>query len=227
MPLPSDTKYPAIATDAAWQKKKSTTDKVHKTKVGPALVEAERKWKAIKFADLDSKKVSKTPGAAEAALDKAEKAWPAVTDAREALKDAWEIAEPWSTNTKLSSASRTALKAIVKALKDADRRLDLMDDVIPAMKVDVNNTLKDALANIKNLEVKQGNNIIAHAKSATLQSNKSYLVKDVTWRVPVNNAMLNLLQKKVSVSFHDGSGRLVNKEMIIDGITGTDEMRLK
>ncbi len=225
MPFPSDTKYPAIATNAAWQKKKSLIDKSTKTKVGPALVTAEAKWNTIKFDDLNAAKMSKTPGAAQAALDKAEAAWPAVVAARQALKAAWTVADTQAGNSKLSSASQTALKAIAKALKDADKRLDLMDDAIPAFKVDVRNATEAAMATLSNLEVKLGSKIVAHAKSAKLASNKTYEVKDITWHMPTKMT-LDLLQKKVSVSAHDGSGRLVNMDLKIAGITGDDMMRL-
>ena len=123
-------------------------------------------------------------------------------------------------------ASRTALKAIVVALKEAENRLANMDDILPALTVDVNNALADALKSLKNLEIKQGNTVVAHAKTATLAANKTYEVKDVTWRIP-GKMTLDLLQKKVKVSAHDGSGQLIKLDMTIDGIASTDQMRLK
>ena len=226
MPVPADTKYPAVATNAAWQKKKSILDKGIKTKVGPALVLAEQKWKAIKFDDLKSDKINKRPDVAEAALKKAKDAWPDVVAARQAVGAAHKVAVTQSNNAKLNSASRTALKAIAVALKGAETRLANMEDILPALTVDVNNATKDALATLQNLEVKHGSQIIATAKSAALASNKSYEVKDVEWRISID-VQLTLLQKKVNVSAHDGAGRLVKKEMVLAGVKGVDEIRLK
>lgn len=225
MPFPTDTTYPAVATNAAWQKKKSLTDKNIKTKVGPALVTAEANWKAIKFADLNASKISTTPSTAQAALDKANAAWKEVTTARQSLKAAWTVADTQSANSKLSSASRTALKAISTALKAADKRLDLMDDILPAMQVDLRNATEAANAKWTNLEIKSGSKIVAHAKTATLMPNKTYEAHDITWSIP-DKMTLDLLQKKVSVSAHDGTGHLINKEMKIAGITGDAMIRL-
>jgi hypothetical protein len=226
MPVPSDTKYPAVATNAAWQKKKSILDKGIKTKVGPALVLAEQKWKAIDFDDLKTNTVHKRLGAAKEALKKAKVAYKASTDARAAVQAAHKLATTQSNNTKLNSASRTALKTIATALKGADDRLGQLDDVIPALMVDVNNATQTAMATLKNLEVKDGSRILAHAKSAKLASNKTYEVKDITWRIP-DQMLLSLLQKKVKVSAHDGFGELINLDMTIDGLSGSDMMRLK
>ena len=140
-------------------------------------------------------------------------------------KAAWTVADTQAGNSKLSSASQTALKAISKALKEADKRLDLMDDVIPALQVDLRNATEDALATLSNLEVKLGGKVVANAKTARRASNKTYEVKDITWRIPLKMT-LDLLQKKVSVSAHDASGRLINKEMKVAGITGDDMLRL-
>ena len=61
MSVPTDMSYPAIATDPAWQKKKSFIDKAKsstKTGLGADLKAAELKWKAIPWKDLDAKKLA-------------------------------------------------------------------------------------------------------------------------------------------------------------------------
>jgi hypothetical protein len=226
MPLPADHSYPAVATNEAWQKKKSLIDKTGKTNVGPALVAAKTKWDAIPFADLDSSKTSKTVALAQTHHDKAKLAWQKVLAARTALKSAWTIVDTQATNSTLTSASKTALVAISKALKEADTRLNHMDDIVPAFEIDLRNNKKTAEANWTNLEVTSGSKILAHAKTAKQAADKSYEASDVKWTIPDKMA-LDWLQKKVKVSAHDGTGVLVNHDMTIIGIAGGDKLRLK
>jgi hypothetical protein len=226
MPLPADTSYPAIATNEAWQKKKSLIDKTGKTNVGPQLVTAKTKWAAIKFADLDSSKSSKTVAGAQANLTKAKAAWTQVVAARTALKAAWTVVDTQAANNKLAGASKAALVEISKALKAADTRLKNMDDIVGAFQIDLNNATKTAMANWTNLEIKAGSKILAHAKSAKLQTDGSYDVTGVDWTVP-DKMTLDYLQKAVKVSAHDGTGQLHNQDMTIKSITGSGQMRLK
>src|SRR4051812_5099806 len=101
MPVPSDTKYPAIATNEAWQKKKSLLDKIGKTNVGPALVSAKTKWDLIKFADLNTNKKSTTVAGAQDNFTKAKAAWAQVVTARAALRTAWLLADSQVSEGKL------------------------------------------------------------------------------------------------------------------------------
>jgi hypothetical protein len=225
MPYPADVKYPAIATNAAWQKKKSTLDKLHKTHVGPKLVEAARTWGLIKWQDLDDRKQSTTIAMAKDRLQKAQAAYPAVLTARDAVKDALDTATTQSRNAKLNSTSRQALTDIAKALKEAHTRLDRMSDIIATLTVDSNITAKAALGTLKNLEIKSGSKVIAWAKSAKLVG-KVYEVEDVDWKVPTKLS-LDYLQKKVSVSAHDGNGMTWKEDRVIAGISGDDKLKLK
>ena len=55
MTIPADHNYPTTATDAAWQKKKSVADKaMSKTGLGADLKDAEKKWNAIPWHELDA-----------------------------------------------------------------------------------------------------------------------------------------------------------------------------
>lgn len=226
MPLPTITTYPVAATNETWQRKKSVTDKLIKTQVGPALVLAKQKWDAIKFEDLDSAKVAKTPKAAKAALDKAKTAWPQVGAALTAIRAAWTVADTQSRNTKLSSTSKTALTGIAKALKEAETRLDHMDDILGAFQIDLRNATEAANANWTNLEITSGSKILAHAKKAKRANDQSYEVSEVTWTVSVDDSWA-YLKKKVSVSAFDGTGERIENDMTLGAITGTDRMRLK
>src|SRR6266852_1403595 len=169
MPVPADTKYPAVATNEAWQKKKSLLDKIGKTNVGPALVTAKTKWDVVKFADLNTHNTSTTVLTAQANLTKAKAAWQQVVAARTALKSAWTLADTQAAEGKLTSASKTALVAISKALKEADKRLSDTDDAVPAFEVDLRNITKTAAASWTILEIVSGSKILANAKHAKLE----------------------------------------------------------
>jgi len=88
MSVPTDMSYPVIATDAAWQKKKSFIDKAKastKTGLGADLKAAELKWKAIPWKDLDATKLAaKSVEAAQRQLDTAKAAGTAIQEAKTA-----------------------------------------------------------------------------------------------------------------------------------------------
>ncbi len=226
MPLPTDKTYPAIATNAAWQKKKSTLDKVSKTGVGPLLVTAQDKWGDIKWADLEHAKQSLSVQSATSRLAKAKAAYPAVLAAKKAVQAAAAKATTQSTNSKLNSASKKALADIAKALNAAYTRLNNMDDIVPLLEVDKNIITKKALENLANLEIKAGSTVIAWAKAAKLESNKTYLVSGVDWKVD-NKTSLKYLQTKVKVTAHDAASGQFAADMVVDGIISDDQMRLK
>jgi hypothetical protein len=239
MPFPKSTTYPAAATNATWQKKKSVTDKLIKTKVGPALLNAADKWGDINFADLKVPANWSSVKAAQDALDKANEAWKTVVAARAALKSAIAVTKTQSTNSKLSSTSRAALKAILTSLEEADDRLEKMDDIIPGLQVDVNIATKDAAEaqrkrqekeaaafnSLSDVEVKSGSLVLFTGGAGDLQSNKSYEIKGQLV-VSVDTAWKSL-QKQVTVKGKDSLGRNFEKEMKLAGVTGDNMVRLK
>src|SRR5690349_20867689 len=102
MPYPKDHTYPAAATNAVWQKKKSFLDKAkakNKTGVGPKLTAAEAAWGHIPWADLDDSKNKPTTSVQSlASLNKAKAAAAKVTAAHNALVDAETTATTQSTS---------------------------------------------------------------------------------------------------------------------------------
>jgi len=240
MPYPSKTTYPTLATNASWQKKKSLLDKTVKTGVGPALVNAQSKWSLIKFTDLRVPSKWSTLEAAESALTKGKAAWKTVVAARTALKSAVTVTTTQSNNKKLSSASRTALRNIVTALKEADDRLDKMDDILPSLMVDVNVTKKayaeaqrrqqqraaEARKSLTNVTVKMGSTLVYSGGRGKLGSDKTYLVQGGSLHINFNLA-LSSLQKPVSVTAKDGLGQAFSENMTLAGVRGDDVVRLK
>jgi hypothetical protein len=240
MPFPKSTAYPPTATNAAWQKKKSLLDKSVTTKVGPALTAAEQKWRAVNFADLKLPAKWSTAQAAKDALTKATAAYKTVAPARAALKSAITVATTQSANKKLSAGARTALKQIVVALKEADGRLDMMDDIIPALKVDVQITTKeeakaqqaqqqrlaDARKTLSNVKVNLGSTVLFAGGKGKLGSDGTYEITGGDLRGGINLALANL-QKKVRVTAKDGLGRDYAEDMTLAGVRGTDTVRLK
>lgn len=131
MTVPTDKTYPAIATNAAWQKKKSFVDKTKsstKTGLGAALTDAETKWKAIVWANLDParEKVDDLP-TAKLHWEAAEAADQKVTAAKNAVLLAKKQAQAAATNKYLSKPAQTAASAIADALQKAQTRLDQVD----------------------------------------------------------------------------------------------------
>jgi hypothetical protein len=149
MPYPTDITYPTAATNVTWQSKKSKLDKLGATGVGPLLTAAENAWKKIKFTDLDDKYTSTDLKAAKQRLVDAEAAMVQVGLTRKALAAAITRADAQSKNKKLNSTSTKALTAIVTTLKAADRRLDLMDDLTGAIKIDIHNLELQGRAQLK------------------------------------------------------------------------------
>jgi hypothetical protein len=233
MPFPTDTKYPATATNAAWQKKKSKLDKLGATGVGALLTAAENEWKAIKFTDLDDKVRSTDLAAAKARLTKANTAYAQVVKTRKALAAAIKKAETQAKNTKLNKTSTTALAAIVSDLKKADKRLGIMDDLPGMVQIDINTLEKaeaeraaKAAATLANVEIKSGGTLLATAGKGQRQPDNTYVVTDITWNVD-HRMRLEFLQKKCTLKARDGDGKPFSKELTLAGIKGDDLMRFK
>jgi hypothetical protein len=149
MPYPVDITYPTAATNATWQSKKSKLDKLGATGVGPLLTAAEAAWNKIKFSDLDDKYTSTDLKAAKQRLVAGQAALVQVAAARKALAAAITKADAQSKNNKLNSTSTKALTNIVTALKAADHRLDLMDDLTQAIQIDIHNLELQGRAQLK------------------------------------------------------------------------------
>ena len=129
MTVPSDITYPAIATNSAWQKKKSFKDKAKastKTGLGAKLTDAEAKWKAIPWAALNAKTLGKVTSisVAKQHLQDAKTAETHVAPAKLAVQAAHAEADKAAKNTSLSSTAMTAAGAIRDELQKAEARLD-------------------------------------------------------------------------------------------------------
>jgi hypothetical protein len=131
MSAPKNTAWPAVLTNAAWQKKKSFLDKAKsktKTGLGAELVKAEASWKDIDFKCLDAKKVpiftaseaDRLKKLAEDHLDTAVE--PAIT----AIKAAAIKAGATKNNKALSSDARKAATDIEKGLL---KQATLLEDI--------------------------------------------------------------------------------------------------
>jgi hypothetical protein len=131
MTVPADKTYPAIATNAAWQKKKSFVDKAKsstKTGLGAALTDAETKWKAIAWANLDpAREKADDLVQAKQHWEAAEAAEQKVAAAKNAVLLAKKQAQAAATNKYLSKPAQTAAAAIADALQKAQARLDQVD----------------------------------------------------------------------------------------------------
>ncbi len=245
MPYPADRTYPAVATNAAWQKKKSFLDKAkakNKTGVGPKLVAAEAAWGKIPFADLDDSKNKPTTSVqSQASVTKAKAAEIKVDAARTALKDAITTATTQSTSKDLTGTSKTALAAIVTALKAADKRLADMSDLVGMFQIDHNNMLKDEAAKAKakldeakanlavltEVEIKSGSKVVATGKKATRQTDDGYWVTGTDWKTLGRHDDLGFLQKKLTVEGKGKDGKAFSKEFTLKSIVGDGTLKFK
>jgi beta-glucosidase-like glycosyl hydrolase len=131
MTVPADITYPAIATNAAWQKKKSFIDKSKsstKTGLGAALIDAEAKWKLIPWAKMDASKLSwANVKQAQQRLADAKAAHEKVVAAKNSVLAAKKQAAATAINKALSKPAQTAAAAIEVELQKAQDRLDKVD----------------------------------------------------------------------------------------------------
>jgi hypothetical protein len=184
MTVPPDKAYPPIATNAAWQKKKSFVDKTKassKTGLGATLTDAETKWKAIAWAKLDAKALgAKSVDAAEKQLAEAEAALTKVALAKNAVLGAKQQATTASTNNALSATAKTAAGTIVTALAAADKRLGQVN--VQDFRDALEKLEAKALISISKITVKSAGKEVATAGGATWDR-KVLKVTGITWKV--------------------------------------------
>jgi hypothetical protein len=241
MPFPKDQTYPAVATNTAWQKKKSVLDKTSATGVGPKLTAAEAAWHAIPFADLDeSQNHPATSQAAKASWDKAKTAYTNhVVPAHHKLDEAITLADTLAKGKGLNSASKTALQAIVTALKAADKRLTDMSDLPSMFQVDYNNKVNEeaqahahalaqaqaARATLSHVSIKSGSSVLGTAASATRQADGAYWAKNVAWKSPQDG--LSFLQKELTLEGTATDHSAFSEKLKLIGIVGDGTMKFK
>ena len=184
MTVPTDKTYPAVATNAAWQKKKSFLDKAKaktKTGLGASLTTAETKWKAIPWAQLDAKALAaKTVSGAQKNLAAAKLAQVKVQAAHDALVTAKNFATASSHNADLSKTAQAAATAIFSALDKADTRLKSVkltdfEDALEKLE-------KSALITMSKVRVLKDNKEVATAGSGTWDR-KLLKLTGVAWKV--------------------------------------------
>lgn len=183
MTVPADRTYPANATNAVWQKKKSFLDKAKsstKTGLGDTLKAAELAWKAIPWADLDaSDKTAVTPAGAERLLAKAKLALVKVGTAKVALKAAKLQAKNTKINKALSKPAMAAAAQIEIDLNTAINRLatvKLTDFESLATKVQ-----NESVTKLWNISVSSGNAVVMTGATATWDR-KAFKVAGVVWK---------------------------------------------
>lgn len=183
MSVPDDKTYPATATDAAWQKKKSFLDKAKaktKTGLGAALKTAEASWKAIPWKDLDaSTKTAGTPASAEKHLDTAKLALVKVTKAKDDLDAAKDQAKLTKSNKGLSKAASTAAATIETDLGKAIKRLNQIgltdfEDLIKKVQ-------SQGILNVTKISVSDGKTQVMTGTAATWDR-KVLKVSGVAWK---------------------------------------------
>jgi hypothetical protein len=252
MPFPNDIHYPAAATKAAWLKAKSLIDKTGKTGVGPKLEAAETAWGKIPFGDLDERYHKPANSqAAQTALTKANSAMTKVATARHALGEAITLAGAPATTTGLTGASKTALAAIVTALKAADKRLENMSDIPQLFQVDLHTVQKDeaeelkaqqdkaeedrrkqaaedhaALAELTIVKLMSGSTVIAKADKAVRQPDGNYWAMKTEWSSMADHG-LNYLQKNLTLIGRDKKGRNFSQDRKLIGVVGDGTAKLK
>jgi hypothetical protein len=237
MPYPADIMYPAKATNAAWQKKKSTIDKAGKTGVGPALTAAQVAWGTIPFKDLDDSKNKPTSSKrAKESWDKAKAAWALVVAARRELGKTIGVVKTQSASRKLTDASRQALKAILADLEAADKRLEQMDDLPGMFEIDHRNKVKEeddkaqareeAKSELHDVELKKGTNVVAEGARAKLQNDGSYVVEVREWSKSVRHG-IDILQEQLTLEGTDKLGHPFSKSMKLISVKGTASATLK
>ena len=226
MTVPTDKIYPAVATNAAWQKKKSFIDKAKaktKTGLGAALTTAETKWKAIPWAQLDSKAFkTKTVSAAQKNLQDAKLAQVKVTDAKSALVVARNFATASSTNKDLSKPAQAAATAIVDALKKAEARLTKV--TLTDFETDLEDLEKAALIRISRVRVLSNGKEVATAGAGAWDRKVLKLV-GVAWKVGQSG---DYTGKKVTVhgetqgsdQYAEGISKVFQNDMKLESASG-------
>ena len=215
MTVPADIKYPAIATNAAWQKKKSFIDKAKastKTGLGDDLKKAEAAWNGIPWAELDAAKLKATDiQAAEANLTKAKAALAKVATANAALSIAKVDANHQATNKALSKTAQAAALAIFTALQGAQNRL-------ATVKVtDFEHAIAQVVMQLSKISVKQGNIEVATGGYATWD-HKVLKVAGFAWKT--GNAA-TYKGKALTVSAKATDGAAFQNDMKFESASGS------
>ncbi|MCC7362186.1 MAG: hypothetical protein IT317_22065 [Anaerolineales bacterium] len=197
MTVPTNKTYPAVATNAAWQKKKSLFDKAkNSTGLGTTLKAAELAWKAIPWADLDAgSKTAGTPAGAERLKGAAEEALKKVVTAKTKLTAAKNQATTTKTTAGLSSAAKTAAGQIETAL---DNALDALNTVkLTDFDQLIVKLTADTVTKLKSISVSNGKSVVLTGTAATWDR-KTFKVTGVQYKG--TNTADSLKGQKVTVS---------------------------
>ena len=226
MSVPTDMSYPAIATDPAWQKKKSFIDKAKsstKTGLGADLKAAELKWKAIPWKELDARKLAaKSVEAAQRQLNTAKAAGTVIQEAKTAVAKAKATAQATATNKALSKTAQLAANDIANSLQNALTRLNSIKTL----------DFEDALARLERAELITINKIrilsageeVATGGAATWDR-KVLKVEGVTWKVGAANDYKGktlVVKGETAGNVHyEGIGKVFQNDMKLDTASGT------
>jgi hypothetical protein len=227
MAVPADKTYPATATNAAWQKKKSFLDKAKaktKTGLGATLAAAEASWKAIPWADLDaSTKTAGTPESAQRLLTTAKEGLKKVTKAQTDLKAAKLQAKKTKLTSGLSKTASDAAAKIEIDLNQAINRLGLvkLDDFEQLVK----KVQSQGILNVSKISVSDGKTTVMRGTAATWDR-KVLKVSGVTWQggataVSVAGQKLKVQGETAGNDPHsEGISKLFANDMKLDKASG-------
>jgi len=207
MTVPKDKTYPAIATNDAWQKKKSFKDKAKsatKTGLGAKLTAAEKAWKLIEWDKLDAKKLAATKSisVAKQNVQAATTALAKVTTAKNLVHAAHAEAVKAAANAALSSTAMTAAGAIRDALATAEANLgkanvndfqQIVDDLEDA-------EAKAAIKPVIDISVTFKGQEIVTGKIGSWDSKAGQLTITSGFKWEVETDYLSVLGKEVRVS---------------------------
>ncbi len=225
MTVPTDTKYPAVATNAAWQKKKSFIDKAKastKTGLGDKLTKAEAAWNAIPWAQLDAKKLNaKSLDAAEKNLVKGKAAHEKVTDAMAKLVAARLSANIQAGNKALSGPAKTAAQAIATALRTAQ---DSLEDVkLTDLEADVSKWAAAEAIKMTKVEISLKGKEVATAASG-VWDRKVLKLAGVTWKAGKADDYKGLVVKVFGETagnvHYEGIGKVFQNDMKLESSSG-------
>lgn len=225
MTVPADRTYPATATNAAWQKKKSTLDKAKsstKTGLGDTLKAAELAWKAIPWADLDaSDKTAATPAAAERLLAAAKLALVKVGTAKVALKAAKLQAKNTKTNKALSKTASAAAAQIETDLNTAINRLGTVK--LTDFDSLVEKVQNESVTKLRSISVSSGKAVVMTGTTATWDR-KVLKVSGVVWKKGDAQAIMGktvvVSAEKIASEKTEGGYLQFKNDMKLDSASG-------
>jgi hypothetical protein len=213
MTVPDDHTYPVIATNKAWQKKKSFTDKAKKatkTGLGALLTKAETEWAKINWMHLDLAEVGKIKGEVEAQdhLERAMRANNQQLRVQEHVKAAEKQAKLVAENNALSQPARTAATNIANQLKLARQRLKLINIQEFNNEVERQHDLDEQaaqrqyayrtqLANVS-VTTRKLNQEIITAPAALIKENGAVEITQATWHLR-GQRQLDFVEAEVTV----------------------------